>query len=77
MHDASPISLLPECTVPMMFIHGTEDTFVPYDMMPDLYAAHPGPKEQLTVEGAGHALSLSVGGEEYVTKVHAFLRKYL
>ncbi len=77
MADASPISLLPECTVPMMFIHGMDDTFIPYDMMPDLYDAHPGPKEQYSVEGAGHVQSLPVGGEEYANRVHSFIRKYL
>ncbi len=77
MEDASPISLLPGCQVPMLFIHGEEDTFVPYAMMADLYAAHPGPKERLSVENAGHALSLAVGGQQYINTVHNFIKKYL
>jgi pimeloyl-ACP methyl ester carboxylesterase len=75
--DASPIDRMPFCTVPMLFIHGTEDSFVPYDMMPDLYEAHPGPKERLDVEGAGHIMSLSTDNAAYVSKVQTFINKYI
>lgn len=77
MEEASPISALPACRVPILFIHGTEDTFVPFDMMPDLFSAHPGPKEKMAVEGAAHARNLALGGVRYIETVHAFVKKYL
>ena len=75
--DASPIAKMAGCTVPMLFIHGTDDSFVPYDMMPDLYDAHPGPKERLDVAGAGHIMSLTTDSVGYVDKVRSFISKYL
>ena len=39
----------------MLFIHGTEDTFVPTWMGDSLYAAKTGIKEIWHVEGATHA----------------------
>ena len=75
--DAAPIDVLPSCKVPMLFIHGEQDDFVPYAMMADLYAAHPGPKEQLSVPGAKHARSLTTDSEQYVKTVQAFVKKYL
>ena len=39
----------------MLFIHGTADDFIPYEMMDTLYNAKPGDnKAELTAEGAGH-----------------------
>lgn len=74
---ADPMAVLPRCAVPMLFIHGREDTFVPFDMMPDLHKAHPGPKEKLEVEGAKHARNLAVGGQKYIDTVKKFIDTYL
>lgn len=45
------------CTVPVLFVHGTDDTFVPVEMTYENYKACISPKQLLIVPGAGHGLS--------------------
>jgi len=40
--------------MPVLIAHGTGDTVVPFEMGERLYAAAPGPKRFIRVEGAGH-----------------------
>ncbi len=40
--------------MPVLVAHGTRDTIVPFAMGERLYAAAPGPKRFIRVEGAGH-----------------------
>lgn len=76
IHDPSPLSSLPKCKIPMLFIHGDADTFVPYKMLDPLYQAHKGPKERLVVQGAKHARALTTNSEQYTLTVKAFINKY-
>lgn len=75
--DASCIGQLKKCQVPMLFIHGDADCFVPYDMMRPLYDACASPKEQYIVKGAGHVESRCVDLDAYNEKVFTFLQKYV
>lgn len=43
--------------VPVLFVHGTADTFVPCEMSEENFAACTAPKDILEVEGAEHGLS--------------------
>lgn len=43
--------------VPILFIHGSADTFVPCSMCHEIYDSCRSPKRKLVVEGAGHAES--------------------
>lgn len=43
--------------VPILFIHGSADTFVPCSMCHEIYENCPSPKRKLIVEGAAHAES--------------------
>ena len=53
--EASALAQVARCEKPMLFIHGTADDFIPYEMMDTLYNAKPGDnKAELTAEGAGH-----------------------
>lgn len=74
--DASPIDGLQTCRVPMLFIHGESDTFVPFDMMADLVNAHPGPKASMSVPGAGHVNSLLTDTPRYQKTVQDFINQY-
>ncbi len=74
--EASPVDRLPACGVPMLFIHGEEDRFVPFDMMADLVKAHPGPKESMSVPGATHVNSLLTDTPGYRKKVRDFINQY-
>ena len=74
--EASPLEQVKKCRLPMLFIHGTEDTFVPTWMGDTLFAAKPGIKEYWRVEGAEHAVSYLKYPKEYTERVKNFLEKY-
>lgn len=61
---------------PILFIHGTADTFVPFSMLDEVYAATDAPKERWEVSGAEHAKSYSVDPKKYSDKVKSFLKAY-
>lgn len=72
--QVAPVEAIKQCgRLPMLFIHGEEDTFVPYEMVHVNYAAKPEPKEIRTFPGAAHAKSLSSDPDGYRACVKAFL----
>ena len=63
---------------PMLFIHGTADDFIPYEMMDTLYNAKPGDnKAELTAEGAGHGEAMYALGDSYWDTVFDFIAPYM
>ena len=75
--EASSVEQLKKATLPMLFIHGEEDDFVPYSMLQPVYdACASQEKELLSVPGAGHAESASTDPELYWGTVTAFLEKH-
>lgn len=60
--------------VPILFIHGNEDTFVPCSMCYEIYRNCPTRKDLLIVDGAGHAESFYKCREEYEEKLTEFLQ---
>lgn len=61
--------------VPILFIHGNEDSYVPIENMYDLYNSTPSNlRDKYVVEGAGHGLSYSVAGVLYEKKINDFLK---
>ena len=74
--EASPLDQVKKCRLPMLFIHGTEDTFVPTWMGDSLYAAKTGIKELWHVEGATHADSYLKYAKEYTEIVKSFVERY-
>ena len=75
--EASAVEQLKAASLPMLFIHGEEDTFVPYSMLDVVYGAcASAEKEKLSVPGAAHARSVDAEPELYWTTVTAFLEKY-
>ena len=75
--EASALEQIKRCTVPVLFIHGEEDAFVPFEMVYRLYAAADCPKALFTVPGAAHAQSSSVDPEGYWRTIADFLAEYL
>ncbi len=72
-----PIDVIQNSKTPTLFIHGTEDKFVPYEMLDILYDASVAPKEKLVIEGSGHGQSHLVDPETYWAAVDSFVIKYL
>ena len=75
MYDYSTLEALRENQVPVLFIHGRKDTFVPVWMTSENYDIDPGEKELLFVDNAGHGSSLFEDYELYNTTVKEFLEK--
>ncbi len=76
--DASPIDAVKKASVPMLFIHGANDDFVPTHMVNELYEACASEhKELLIVEGAAHAESYPTDSETYEKMVNGFAEKYI
>ncbi len=75
--DASSVSQLKKAKVPILFIHGDKDDFVPYDMLDKVYNAADVEKEKLVVEGAEHAKSAYVNPELYWNTISKFINKHL
>ena len=77
LKDASAIEQVKKATVPILYVHGDEDDFVPYYMMDELYNATNSTKEKLTVEGAEHAKSDLVNPQLYWSTIYDFLGQYV
>lgn len=76
--DASPIDAVKNATVPMIFIHGANDDFVPTYMVKELYEACASEdKELLIIEGAGHAESYPTDSGSYENIINRFAEKYI
>ena len=75
--EASAVEQLKKANLPMLFIHGDQDDFVPTSMVYDLYDAKPEPKELWVVAGVDHAHSYRDNKEEYTGKVKEFVGKYI
>ena len=76
--EASAVEQLKKTTLPMLFIHGEEDTFVPYAMLDLVYDACPSPdKERLSIPGAGHGEASWEDPELYWSTVDDFLSRHM
>ena len=63
---------LPRVTCPVLVIHGTADEMIPFSHAQKLYAAAPGPKYRLWVEGAGHNDLVETAGDAYWQALREF-----
>ncbi len=74
--EASPLKMVARCHKPMLFIHGTKDTFVPTWMVNPLYEAKPQPKQKWLAPGSAHARSLHDHPLAYRRAVKQFVEQY-
>lgn len=73
IEEVSCVEAVKKSKVPILFIHGTGDDFVPCYMSQVCYDACTMKKKILLVEGAGHGLSHCVDSKSYTEAVEAFL----
>ena len=76
-NEASALKQVHKCHLPMLFIHGDADDYVPTQMVYALYDTKPEPKELWVVPGAAHAASYRDNREEYTRRVKEFTDRYL
>ena len=70
--EASPVQSVAHTKLPILFIHGEDDRFVPIEMGKHVYDACVSEKYFFSVPGAGHCLSYLVDEEGYRNAVCAF-----
>lgn len=77
LEEASALEQVKKSRIPILFIHGEADTFVPFEMCGRLYGACTSEKELYTVPGAEHGLAYDTDSEEYERRIALFLKKYM
>ena len=75
--EASALKQLTKVNVPVLFVHGEADTFVPTEMVYRLYEACPTEKELLTIPRAGHGTAFQVDREKYKAVLGVLLKHML
>lgn len=72
---ASTIDVLNNAKIPILFIHGSKDDFVPVDMAYKLYEKYENKKSLYVFEGASHADSRFIDKDKYYEVVFNFLNE--
>lgn len=75
--EASALEQVKKAKVPIMFIHGEKDTFVPFEMVYELYEAANTEKELYVVPDAEHGNAYDTNPSLYEEKVTNFVTKYI
>jgi len=77
IEETSAREAVAESKVPILFIHGDDDRFVPCSMSQECYDACASEKKLVFVKSAGHGISYCVDGKLYEKEVQEFTRKVL
>lgn len=73
LDECNSIREVQKAKVPILFIHGSADTFVPCSMCETIYENCASPKKKLIVEGAAHAESYYKDTKAYENAMSEFL----
>lgn len=77
-YTETPLEQVKRAHTPMLFIHGEEDSFVPFPMGRRLYDACASKyKEYWAVPGAAHARAFYIAREEYGARCVAFAERFM
>ena len=68
----SAVDAVKKATVPVIFFHGEDDAFVPYEMSKENFDACPSRKALVVIPGAGHGLSYLADPEGYLKALGEF-----
>lgn len=71
--EADAMKQVEKTTVPIFYVHGKSDTFVPTEMAEDLYEHTASDAEIFLVDKANHGESYAMAGDLYRTKLSHFL----
>ena len=78
LEEISPEEAMAKCTLPVIFLHGDNDEFVPFEMSVESYNACASEHKRLvSIEGAGHGLAFPAAQERYVEEVGDFFSEAL
>ncbi len=71
--ECSAINSVKECKIPILFLHGKSDGFVPFSMAEEIYSAAGCDKRAVWVEGADHGCSFLIDRESCTKALYGFL----
>lgn len=74
LREYSALEAMEHCSVPVLFIHGKADTFVPHEMTLRNYEACTADKRLLLVDGAAHCMSFLKDRDSYTEAVRELFR---
>lgn len=77
LYEPSAVKQVAKSETPILFIHGDQDTFVPFEMLDEVYEAAPVEKEKLVIPGAGHGEAEKVDPVTYWKTIWEFVGKYI
>ena len=77
MRDAGAVEAVRHAKIPILLIHGCEDSFVPFAMCREIYGAIASEKYLLEVPGAGHGVSFFYDRAAYARAVWDFQKAVL
>ena len=67
------LNKVPHLRIPVLYIHGTNDHLIPFEMSRLLYERTPHPKRLKLIPGGGHNDSATVGGGAYLAALSDFV----
>ncbi|GAA0470765.1 alpha/beta hydrolase [Alkalibacillus silvisoli] len=77
LKEASALEQVKETDIPILYIHGQEDTFVPTSMTEELYGATNSHTEMKLFDNAGHGEAFAIYEETYVERLNDFLNRFV
>lgn len=77
LKEASALNQVKKAKVPILYLHGEEDSFVPTDMAYELYENTNCEAEIMTFPGASHGEAYVIHKDNYLQTLHQFLNKYM
>lgn len=74
LEEYSPYEAVQKTNLPIIFIHGSADNFVPCDMSIKMYNACISTKKLVTIEGAAHGTSYLKDPDIYINELNNFFK---
>ena len=74
LESASAIESVKTCKVPLILIHGTIDSMVPYEHSINIYNACTSEKKLVLIENAEHGVSYMFDPNTYVNELNSFIK---
>lgn len=73
LEETSPIEAAKNCKIPIIFIHGGSDDFVPFDMSRQMYEVCTAEKKRLVnIPHAGHGMAYPAAKQQYIDALRKF-----